>query len=274
MNYIAYKIKGISIIKILAVLAIIISAMLMSSQYYQHQGFSVFELMLILTSDKLVLSTIITLPIIVLASNILQYDYVEFQALIRLQNTGKWFKYNIYSIIINVSIFILFYYLIMFFVGILSNFDFSYNWILPKTFNMTISINGFDYTGNPFVLLINDNISPGIAIFVEYFMLILRCIFYILLARCVYNLVKNNFVSILVVICFNYFDIYFYDITNLSKLFIMPHEYSIITSIAGQSPSIISAILYWGILILTVFVLTKMNLQPTLEKFITNKSLY
>lgn len=261
--YTKYLIKQISWLKILVSFIAILSIAAIAINYYKEFQITLLEFVLCIFSDKLFLSIIIIMLLLILTSSLFKIESQDTQFIIRLEKTNKWYMSNFITSVILCLLLVLIIFFGLMIIGIISGLKFSFIWSESVATNTINIVDGLDYTGHPFEILIANNTSPLTAALLGLVLLFFRCLFYANLINMLQILVRNRVGSIFILILLNIIDVYFYNIFLIPNKFILPHEYSIITSIDGQSTSIILIFLYWLILIIgsTIFCMSNSYIQ-------------
>ena len=90
IHYIKYKITECGIMKRL-IIFVIIGNLLYNFWGTFKADISVYEAVLLVLSDKLMLATAFTLPVLLLVSNVFNFRRYELQIMLRLGSTKRWF---------------------------------------------------------------------------------------------------------------------------------------------------------------------------------------
>ena len=265
LSYLKYKMQEEGCIKWICI-CVILENLIFSFWKDLRQHVTVFEAILITLSDKLLLSTAITLPVFLIASNCYSINNQELQIIFRVKNSRTWFWYNQIYMICMVSIYIIVCIVIFAIVGILHNMSRSAKWSEAAYYLQLNPVGGIDYTGFPFETLILNKNNPIISVGAGLILLFLRCVFFLEI-QCYISLLSSRLsIGQIVATVFNYIDVFFYNVFFNSRFGVLPHEHSIITCIDGQRPSILISFIYWIIIIMSVVVLQYINTDNITER--------
>lgn len=249
IHYIKYKITECGIMKWL-IIFLIIGNLIYNFWGTFKANISVYEAVLLILSDKLMLATAFTLPVLLLVSNVFNFSRYELQIMLRQESAKRWFEANVLSSSILVLIYIIGLLSVFVAVGILHGMSFGNNWSRAASTQQLNPIGGFDYTGLPFIILVYKNVKPLTAILMELPLIFFRFVFYLEIQALFCHLSKQRSIGQIITIALNYFDVFFYNIFFDMRINILPHEQTIVTCIDGYRLPYFISLLYW-ILLLT-----------------------
>lgn len=249
IHYIKYKITECGIMKRL-IIFVIIGNLLYNFWGTFKADISVYEAVLLVLSDKLMLATAFTLPVLLLVSNVFNFRRYELQIMLRLGSTKRWFWANVLSSSVLVLIYIVGLLSVFAAVGILHGMSFGNHWSKAASTQQLNPIGGFDYTGLPFIILVYKNVKPLTAMLMAIPLILFRFVFYLEIQALSSHLCRQRSIGQIITIVLNYFDVFFYNIFFDMRINILPHEQTIVTCIDGYRLPYLISLLYW-ILLLT-----------------------
>jgi len=271
-RYINYLVANSLYLKIPLCFFVMLSISSVMLKQYESCDITVIEFVLYVFQDKLFLSYILTLFLLIFINNLFRVRNIDLQYIIRLKTTIKWYIANFSACVINCLILVILIFLSLAFVSYFNGFKPVLFWSECVQMSSINFVDGLDYTGHPFDILIINETSPFVALVQGIFTLFFRCLFYANLVNVLQILVKNRLITIFVVILMNIIDVYFYNIFVMVNMFVLPSEHSIVTSIAGESTRFLFSLIYWLLAIIGSTIFCIINSHTQIDYMIISQS--
>lgn len=219
--------------------------------------------------DRLMMLVIFSIIPLVLTSGASMVSGFDLQIITRCQSKKKWYYDNVLFIWITSFLVISIYFLIFHLTSLIHGLQHIGNWN-QSIFNFKILLNpdSFDNFGQPFSYIFQNNTLPLVLIFQAMLLLTFRTVFW---GSLVYNITifsKRTWIGVICVVIISWIEIYFYNIIKINRLYIFPHEFSIVTTINGVALPIWISAAYWVILIIILHVFGYINFGRSIERAI------
>ncbi len=269
LKFIKYKFQ-IAIKILIPMIGVIGFVLIFIISMYTNSDMNAFELTIMLVSDKFYLTTLFTIPAIIIIMRIFLVDGYESLIILKTNRISAWFIKSECVAILQVLVFISLLYLLILLIMAIEGFSFSNIWSTSSyQYNTDVAINTFDFAGIPFLPAIAAGLTPIQGWYYSFLLLFCRIVFWIQLGLLIYGKMKRMALSTIIIITLAYLDVYFYDIVDLFNYqWIMPFEHSIITGINGERPPISSSFIYWGALIAIIYLINRLRCCKVINRII------
>lgn len=272
MKYFGRTIRHNIIPKLLFTLLGIFAMVVLSSQYYLSLNITIYEYILIVFSDKFFLSIFLFSNIIIWTIGVFDLSGSKSNQLMRVQSINKWFWLCLVVLIINCFILVLAICSALFLSGVCYRFNFSQDWSIAARDSVINVVDGLDVKGRAFELLTSCNENKIVLLIEAILLIFLRSTFYSFICSLIYIVSRKPVIAIAVGFLVNTLDIYYFDLFPPSKMFFLPQQYSVLTSINGATPSAHFYILFWIISITGLVIVMSLLYGLNFEKLILGDS--
>ena len=272
MKYFGRTIRHKIIPKLLFTLVGIFAMVALSSQYYLSLNITIYEYILVVFSDKFFLSIFLFSNIIVWTSGVFDLSGSKSNQLMRVQSTNRWYWLCLVVLITNCIILVLAICSTLFLSGVWYGFSFSQEWSTAARDTVINAVDGLDFRGRAFELLTSRNENTIVLLIEAILLIFLRSTFYSLICSLIYIVSRKPVIAIVVGFLVNTVDIYYFDLFPPSKMFFLPQQYSVLTSINGATPSAHFYILFWVITITGLIIVMNLLYGLSFEKMVLGDS--
>ena len=227
---------------------------------------SVEECILLSIDDHLMLLVLFSIFPICVSSGIGIISANDLHVISRTSNKSSWYGGCIVQIIVIAIIETLLYLIFCYLSGMAKNMNILSTWDSSNfRYQGLLNPDSFDSFGQPLQYAINNNISPIDTVLQAALLLMLRSTGFISVCWLISSLVQRRWAGIVITILLSWLDIYFYNIFRLPKLYVLPHEYSIATTINGRTLPIMISVFYWMVLCSGIQLIGYMNNDRIIE---------